>query len=71
MLGRHRRDSPRRKPAPGMILDWFAHVPLARAGSFLVGDRDTDMQAAAAAGIPGHLFPGGDLDAFLSRILER
>jgi D-glycero-D-manno-heptose 1,7-bisphosphate phosphatase len=69
--GHYRRDSPRRKPAPGMILDWFAHVPLARAGSFLVGDRDTDMQAAAAAGIPGHLFPGGDLDAFLSRILER
>jgi D-glycero-D-manno-heptose 1,7-bisphosphate phosphatase len=53
-----------------MILDWFAHMPLARAGSFLIGDRDTDMLAAAAAGIPGHLFASGDLDAFAARILE-
>jgi D-glycero-D-manno-heptose 1,7-bisphosphate phosphatase len=68
--GHYRRDSPRRKPAPGMILDWFAHMPLRRAGSFLIGDRDTDLAAAAAAGIPGHLFAGGDLDAFVARILE-
>ena len=68
--GHYRRDSPRRKPGPGMILDWFAHMPLARAGSFLIGDRDTDMLAAAAAGIPGHLFASGDLDAFAARILE-
>jgi D-glycero-D-manno-heptose 1,7-bisphosphate phosphatase len=64
--GHYRRDS----PGPGMILDWFAHFPLARAGSFLIGDRETDMQAAAAAGIPGHLFRGGNLDAFVARILE-
>jgi D-glycero-D-manno-heptose 1,7-bisphosphate phosphatase len=67
---RYQRASPRRKPGAGMIEDWLAHFPLRRAGSFLIGDRETDMQAAASAGIPGHLFPGGDLDAFIARILE-
>lgn len=66
---RYRRDSPRRKPGSGMIEDWLAHFPIRREGSFLIGDRETDMAAAAAAGIPGHLFPGGDMDAFVSRIL--
>jgi D-glycero-D-manno-heptose 1,7-bisphosphate phosphatase len=52
-----------------MIEDWLAHFPLRREGSFLIGDRETDMEAAAAAGIPGHLFPGGDMDEFVARIL--
>ena len=30
----------------------------------------TGLHRAAAAGIPGHLFPGGDLDSFVARILE-
>jgi D-glycero-D-manno-heptose 1,7-bisphosphate phosphatase len=66
---RYRRASTRRKPGPGMIEDWLANFPLRREGSFLIGDRDTDMAAAAAAGIPGHLFPGGDMDEFVSGIL--
>lgn len=58
-----------RKPAPGMLLDLMAHWPVRREGSFLIGDRDTDIQAAAAAGVPGHLYDGGDLDAFVERLL--
>ena len=69
--GRYRQVSARRKPGAGMIEDWLAHFPLRREGSFLIGDRDTDMAAAAAAGIPGHLFPGGDLEAFVIQILEK
>lgn len=67
---RYRRPSPRRKPGPGMIEDWLAHFPLRREGSFLIGDRETDLEAARAAGIPGHLFPGDDLDGFVAAILK-
>jgi len=50
-IGAFRRENPRRKPGPGMILDASLAHGLDPARSAMVGDRASDMQAALAAGI--------------------
>ena len=64
-------DSKCRKPAPGMIHDLMQHWPVRRDGSFIIGDRPSDIEAAEAAGLPGFLFAGGDLDAFVADVMAQ
>ena len=61
-------DPPLRKPNPGMILQALADWPIDRAASVLVGDKPSDVEAAARAGVRGVLFEGGDLRGFLGSL---
>ncbi len=65
----YRRDSDWRKPAPGMLIDLLRAWQVDARHCLMVGDRDSDMQAAAAAGVRGALFSGGNLFDFLNPLL--
>jgi len=63
-------DPPMRKPNPGMILKAFTDWPIDAASSFLVGDKNSDLEAARRVGLPGVLFTGGDLYQTISGRLD-
>ena len=50
-IGPYKRDSPLRKPAPGMILQAAQEFDVDLGGSVLVGDMETDIQAGIGAGV--------------------
>ena len=56
-----------RKPHPGMILKAMADWQADPATSFLIGDNDSDVAAATAAGIQGYLFDEPNLLEFVRR----
>lgn len=63
-LSLYRKDSFDRKPKPGMLLQAMAEFPVRRELSFLIGDKQTDIDAAHAAGVGGFLFKSGNLAHF-------
>lgn len=50
-IGRYRKDCPDRKPQPGMLLQAARDHGIDLGKSILVGDRCSDIQAGAAAGV--------------------
>ena len=60
----YRQASFDRKPNPGMLLRAMSEFPVKRELSFLIGDKDIDIQAARAAGIAGFKFSRGNLAEF-------
>jgi D-glycero-D-manno-heptose 1,7-bisphosphate phosphatase len=60
-----KRISDWRKPGCGMIEDLMKAWPVVVEKSFLIGDKDSDMQAARGAGVTPLLFTGGNLLDFV------
>ncbi|KCZ62701.1 D,D-heptose 1,7-bisphosphate phosphatase [Hyphomonas sp. L-53-1-40] len=60
----YRKASFDRKPNPGMLLAAMSEFPVKREQSFLIGDKETDIAAARAAGVAGFLFRDGNLAEF-------
>ena len=69
----HLTGCPARKPGVGMLEAAAEILPIRREGSLLIGDKATDLQAATAFGIPGHLFGpnSGPLDGFLHGLIPQ
>jgi D-glycero-D-manno-heptose 1,7-bisphosphate phosphatase len=63
----YREDHPWRKPSPGMILDLMENWSIRNDDSLMIGDKDLDMAAAAAAGIKGYLFDEQNLAQFIAK----
>jgi D-glycero-D-manno-heptose 1,7-bisphosphate phosphatase len=63
-IGEYRQDSFYRKPNPGMLLTARDELGLDLSRSVLVGDKDSDIEAGAAAGVKSNikLVPSGKHD---------
>jgi D-glycero-D-manno-heptose 1,7-bisphosphate phosphatase len=64
-------DHPDRKPNPGMLLRALAEWRITPEEALLIGDRETDMEAARRAGVRGVLYSGGDLAALTLAEISR
>ena len=69
-VAEYRRVSDWRKPAPGMLIDLIKKWDLDPTLCLLVGDQLSDLTAASAAGVQGHLFLGGNLENFVKELFE-
>ena len=65
----YRQNCACRKPNPGMMLQAMNEWPVDLSRSFMIGDKDTDMQAAEAAGIPTRrLFLSGSIESAMQEV---
>ena len=59
-----------RKPKPGLLGDYFERVDVDRAGSLMVGDRDTDIEFARNISVPGFRVEPEDPDSWNQIVRE-
>lgn len=59
-----------RKPKIGLFEKALSEWSIVREGSFLIGDKDIDIQAAINAGFPGYQFSGGNLKKYIEEVLD-
>ena len=69
-IGEYRLDCACRKPRPGMLLSAIARFGIDAAQSLMVGDKQGDLDAAAAAGVPARLLREQDWGAGLATMLD-
>ena len=58
-----------RKPQPGMIRGLVERYAVDIDASFMIGDKQSDLAAAQAAGLAGYLFDGENLHTFIAPLL--
>jgi D-glycero-D-manno-heptose 1,7-bisphosphate phosphatase len=54
-----------------MLRDLMKHWPVDKDRSFVIGDRQRDLDAGAALGINGYLFNESDFATFVDNILAQ
>jgi D,D-heptose 1,7-bisphosphate phosphatase len=62
---------PDRKPNPGMIRKAMADWPIKPEGSFLIGDSQSDIDAAIATGLEHTRYEGGDVSVLVRQMIHR
>ena len=60
-----------RKPEAGMILDLAKSWSVDLTQSFLIGDKESDLEAASLAHMRGFLYREGPLDLFIAGVISR
>ena len=59
-----------RKPAAGMLLDLMSVWPVIREASIMIGDKESDAAAGAAAGVSSAIVTPGRLEEYVERLLK-